>query len=53
MIVQRCKLSSNVGASQEDDPTFQQSMVEGGGAQRAVVDLLVEQARLLLYVSLF
>ncbi|CAM9278731.1 unnamed protein product [Ascophyllum nodosum] len=27
----------------EDDPTFQQSMVEGGGAQRAVVDLLVEQ----------
>eukprot|EP00904_Undaria_pinnatifida_P014190 jgi/Undpi1/9901/HiC_scaffold_28.g12355.m1 len=27
----------------EDDPAFQQSMVEGGGAQRAVVDLLVEQ----------
>ncbi|CAM9156263.1 unnamed protein product [Ectocarpus sp. 13 AM-2016] len=27
----------------EDDPAFQQSMMEGGGAQRAVVDLLVEQ----------
>lgn len=27
----------------ENDPAFQQSMVEGGGAQRAVVDLLVEQ----------
>ncbi|CAN0257884.1 unnamed protein product [Ectocarpus sp. 6 AP-2014] len=27
----------------EDDPTFQQSMMAGGGAQRAVVDLLVEQ----------
>ena len=30
----------------EDDPAFQQSMVEGGGAQRAVVDLLVEQVGL-------
>ncbi|CAM9197284.1 unnamed protein product [Pylaiella littoralis] len=27
----------------EEDPAFQQSMIEGGGAQRAVVDLLVEQ----------
>lgn len=27
----------------EDDPAFQQSMIEGGGAQRSVVDLLVEQ----------
>eukprot|EP00752_Nemacystus_decipiens_P004175 g3817.t1 len=27
----------------EEDPTFQQSMVGGGGALRAVVDLLVEQ----------
>lgn len=26
-----------------EDPAFQQSMVEGGGTQRAVVDLLVEQ----------
>eukprot|EP00903_Cladosiphon_okamuranus_P018046 g16607.t1 len=27
----------------QDDPAFAQSMMEGGGAQRAVVDLLVEQ----------
>ena len=32
----------------EDDPAFQQSMVEGGGAQRAVVDLLVEQVKPML-----
>lgn len=31
----------------EDDPALQQSMLEGGGAQRAVVDLLVEQVRAL------
>lgn len=29
----------------DEDPVFQQSMMEGGGAQRAVVDLLVEQVR--------
>lgn len=28
---------------EEDDPAFQKAMVEGGGVQRAVVDLLVEQ----------
>lgn len=30
---------------EEDDPVFQLSMMDGRGAQRAVVDLLVEQVR--------